>query len=78
MGVDMDVEIGLLGEGFTLSLEQAVADLSSLELRLHETQRLSRREDSLAVLRKALMRLACVECNKVGTYTGSRHVGLAF
>lgn len=64
-GMVMGAGMGLLGEGFTLSLEQTVADLSSLELRLHETQRLSRREDSLAVLKKSLMRLAWVECNSL-------------
>lgn len=41
---------GSLGEGFTLPLEQAVTLLSSLELRLHYTQRLPGREDRLPIL----------------------------
>lgn len=40
----------LLCESFTLSLQQTVASLSSLELRLHDAQRLPSREDWLAIL----------------------------
>lgn len=40
----------VLREGLTLALQQTVALLSSLELRLHQTKRLAGREDRLAVL----------------------------
>ena len=56
--------MGLLGEGFTLPLQQAVTGLGSLELRLHDTQRLSRREDGLAILGTCLVRPIRVECNR--------------
>jgi hypothetical protein len=40
--------VGLLCESLALPLEQAVACLSTLELALHQTQRLSGGEDGLA------------------------------
>jgi hypothetical protein len=40
----------VLGQGFTLSLEQVMAGLCALELALHQTQRLARREDGLSCL----------------------------
>lgn len=47
-------EMNVLGERLALALEQAVACLSSLQLGLHNAQRLSRREDGFPVLRAAL------------------------
>jgi hypothetical protein len=38
----------VLGQGFTLPLQQIMTSLSSLELALHQTQRLARREDGLS------------------------------
>ena len=40
----------LLSESFTLSLQQIVTSLGSLELRLHQSQGLTGREDSLSIL----------------------------
>jgi hypothetical protein len=40
----------VLGQGFTFPLEQVVAGLGALELALHQTQRLARREDGLSCL----------------------------
>lgn len=40
----------ILCESFTLLLEQTMAGLSSFELRLHNTERLPRRENGLTIL----------------------------
>lgn len=45
----------LLCESFTLSLQQTVTSLGSLELRLHDTQLLPSREDWLAILHLLLV-----------------------
>lgn len=46
----MEGELDLLGESFTLSLQQIMTSLSSLELRLHQPQRLTGWEDSFSIL----------------------------
>jgi hypothetical protein len=44
-----------LRQSFTLLLEQAVSRLGSLELRLHDAERLPRREDGLTILSGLLL-----------------------
>jgi hypothetical protein len=44
------LELNLLCQGFTLSLEKIMALLSALQLALHLPQHLARREDGLASL----------------------------
>ena len=44
-------ETNVLCESFTLSLQQIMSGLSSLELRLHQSQGLPSREDRFSILR---------------------------
>ena len=51
MAPDTDAERErALGKSFTLALQQAVSSLSSLQLGLHQTQRLPGRKDSFTIL----------------------------
>lgn len=63
-----------LGQGFTLSFQKIVADLSTLQLALHGTKRLPRRKDGLAALLKVSARINGILDLLVGSYCAGRHV----
>jgi hypothetical protein len=64
---------GVLCQGLALALEQVMAGLGALELALHQTERLARREDGLSGL------MVVSVCNlppslEAMTYPTARHV----
>jgi hypothetical protein len=63
---------GLLCQSFTLSLQQIMTSLSSLQLSLHQPQRLPGWEDSFSVLFGGQHELLAVELRL--SYPSSRHL----
>jgi hypothetical protein len=63
---------GLLCQSFTLSLQQIMTSLSSLQLSLHQSQRLPGWEDSFSVLFEGQHKLPGAELRL--SYSGSRHL----
>jgi hypothetical protein len=64
--------VAALCQGFTLSLEQIMASLSALELALHQTQRLPRREDGFSCL--LAVSAICGIIAGAMTYPAARHI----